>query len=217
MPGSRVDDIRIRGVDRQRLDFVNLRTARGADLSPCPAAVARLEYSLERTRKQNLRMRRRLRQGMYRLAREICRFLPAPPTVVADPQTAFGAIFPRAHIKGGRVGLVHYDTVQNEPIDRVQLRQPAPRHAFVPRFVEPAVGGAQIEMVGLPRNRGKCPRIAPVRAHDAPRPLGRRTRTKKYAQDYGKKQRRGFPPAQQSTNDSQPAHANRKLPRSLKG
>ena len=51
------------GIDGQRLDFVNLVAAGRADLGPCCAAVAGPVDSLERSRKERVRIGGRLRQA----------------------------------------------------------------------------------------------------------------------------------------------------------
>ena len=56
----------------------------------------------------------------------------------------------------------------------VQLRQPMPGGAAIQRFVEPAVGRAKVEMIGLARNRMQGARVAAGGAHRVPGPAVRR-------------------------------------------
>ena len=88
-----------------------------------------------------------------RLALEIRGFMPGAPGIVADPQSAVVGVFPRAYVQRRGIGGVDHDVVENEAIPAAEFGQAMPGSAFVKRFVEPTVGGAEEKMLGLAGHR----------------------------------------------------------------
>jgi len=75
----------------------------------------------------------------------------------------------RSHIDQRGIRGIHHNVVDDQAAGVIELGQPAPRRASVSRFVDPACGGAEIQMTGLAGNGGKCARIATLGADRAPR------------------------------------------------
>ena len=94
MPCAGVDHVRVRRINGQRLDLMNFPAARRADLGPCCAAIAAAEDAFERSRKQDSGVRRCLHECANRLPAQPLDFAPAPPAVVADPQSASRLVQP---------------------------------------------------------------------------------------------------------------------------
>ena len=166
VPGAGVDDLGIRGIDGQRLDLVDLVTAGRADLGPGDAGVGGAVDALKRSREENARIGGSFGESLHRLAFEERHFRPGARGVVADPEAAVVVVLPRAHVEGGGMGGIDHDVVDHEAVAVIELGQAMPGCAFIARFIEPTVGGAEIEMAGLAGHGGEGARVAPVGAGD---------------------------------------------------
>ena len=213
VPGSRVDDGGICGIDGQRFDFVDLVTAGRADLGPGCAGIAGAIDALERSRKKNMWIGRRLRQGLHGLALEERDFMPGAAGIVADPQTAVVGVLPGPDVERRGVGGIDHDVVEDETFGAVELGQAMPGRAFIERFVEPAVGGAEIKMIGLAGHGGKSARIASVGTDDGECGLGMQSRKAEQEQKKRNELDRNAKLAQLQRKRLQADHLDRELPR----
>src|SRR5665213_122071 len=59
--------------------------------------------------------------------------------------------------------------VYDQVVFGIEFGETAPGRALVHRLIDEAVGGAEIEMVGLARNCGQSPRVAAIRTDWNPR------------------------------------------------
>jgi len=190
---------------------VNLTVAFGADLLPGGTGVGAAVDAFQRARVENVRIGGRLRQGVDGLPREPGGLSPGVPAVVAHPQAAIGAVLPRAHENRGGVRGVDYDAVEHETVGRIDLGQPAPGRAAIFRLIEPAVGGAQVKMIGIARIRGKGARVAARGADHAPRrPCGQAGSRKSSQGEKGETQHKPEPEETAKTK-ARAHHACRKL------
>ena len=174
VPCAHVEDIGVHGVNRQGFHFVNLGVPRRADQRPRCASVGAAEDAIPRSGKQHFRIRGRLSEGKNRLAAEFLHRSPAHSAIAAHPKAAIPLVgLPSAGKNYGGICGIDQDSVRDQVFRRVQLRQPMPRGAFIERFVDPAIGGAQVKMIRLSRNRGKRASISPRRTYRVPEPLHR--------------------------------------------
>ena len=172
VPGAGIDDIGVNGVHRQRLDFVNLAAAMRADQRPGCAGIGAAIDTFEGSRKQQTGIRGGLGQRKNRLATQGFHDLPLPACVMADPQPAIALLgSPSARIEDGGICRIDDDVVEDHFFCRLEPRKTMPGRALIDRFVDPTVGGAQIKMTGLPRNRGKGARIAAGGTNGTPKRL----------------------------------------------
>ena len=213
MPGAGVDDIRVRGVHRQRLHFMNLPALRRSDQGPGGARIGGAEDPVESSRKERPGMGGRRRESANRLSAQCLNLRPAPSAVVTQPQPAAGVVrLPSGHIQGGRVHGVNSDVIDNQAVGGVQFGEAMPGSASIHGFVDPTVGGAQIEMTGLSGNRSDGARVASSRANRVPGCLGRRRRNPMYTEKYNRNLHDSSSAERQLKPVSRTIHAGKKLP-----
>ena len=93
---------------------------------------------------------------------------------MADPEPAIVGVLPGPDIDRGRIGGVDDDAVKTSPSSAPSFARRCQLAAFVHGFVEPAIGGAEEKMVGLPWKRCKSACVTARGAGDAPPCLRRR-------------------------------------------
>ena len=127
MPGTGVNHIGIRWINRQRLHLVNFLAPRRADQRPGDAGIPAPEDPFQGSGIEHGGIGGRLRKSANRLAAQPLDLSPAPPPVAALPQPAVLVVQPpRGHINSGWIGLIHKNVVQDQVVKQAQLRKPMP-------------------------------------------------------------------------------------------
>jgi hypothetical protein len=123
---------------------------------------------------------------------------------------------PRRRKDRGWIRPVHNNVVQDQVVGSVQLCQPMPGPASIQGLIEPTVGGAKVEMMGLAGNRRERARIPASGANRAPIPLRSQSGNRKRKQDRKENQERYLPesfrPPGLIKANSQAIHAEHGLP-----
>src|SRR5271167_841030 len=82
-----VNNVRVPGINRQRIEITQLGVTHRSRPVPARAAIPRNKYAVQRSRHQLVRIRTRLRQRPDRMALK-SRFSPDHPAIVADEYSA---------------------------------------------------------------------------------------------------------------------------------
>ena len=167
VPGSRVDRLRIEGIDGKGLNLVDLGALRRADSLPVLPGIRCTKDAGERSGHHDIRRGGGACKGTNRLAGEVRGDGPGDAGVGAFIDSTIGVVeHPGSHRHVFWIGGIDEDRVEYKVVAFANSSQSLPLRACVSGFVDPAIGRAEIEVVvvgGIDRKGAGVAAIRSVR------------------------------------------------------